>query len=449
MRRTPRVIIVGGGFSGTMVAIQLARRDIASLLIDPAEYPARGVAYSTQSPHHLLNVRAANMSAFPHKPDDFALYIGAKGGRQDSFARRRDYGDYLASLLQDQVENGLVTLVRGRGVRACHTPKGWMVSLASGDKCSAQMLVLAQGNAPPAPLPFIGPIDNEDLIDLFWRPHAQSRLKRAAANDEPVLIVGTGLTMVDALLSLDEAGHRGQVTAVSRHGLLPLAHAAAGASNLAPPQLDDIPQRVSGMVRWLRHRASAESDWRLGIDAIRPITHAIWQRMSRESRERFLRHGRAFWEVHRHRLAPDLHRRLEELRIQGRLTVLAGRLAGSEDRGRHYSVKIARRGGAGPIHVDAGLIINCTGPVSSVRANPDKLIAQMAADELIRADDLDLGIVVDETDRPTGLDDAYAIGPITKGRYWEITAVPDLRVKAAEIAISIAVAMTNEYREAG
>ena len=442
MSRSPRAIIIGGGFSGTMVALHLARHDINSVIIDPAEREGRGIAYSTKCPHHLLNVRAGNMSAFPHKPDDFASFIALNGDQPDAFAKRSDYGDYLQSLLDRAIKGGLVSLVRQHAIGASPVSGGWQVSLDGGGTLSAEALVLALGNRAPARLEPLRAIAADDLIDLFWTSQASSRLEMAAANDEPVLIIGTGLTMVDALLSLDFAGHRGPIIAVSRHGLLPLPHAPASRSILPPPQLEDIPVRLSEMMEWVRRRASMESDWRLAIDSIRPITRAIWARMDGETRARFLRHGRTLWDVHRHRLAPNLRERVDELLAERRLQILAGRLEGAIRQCDRYSLSIKTRG-RGKIEVDAGLVINCTGPVCALHDNSDRLIAQMIADDLIRADALQLGIEVDETDRLPGLADAFAIGPIAKGRYWEMTAVPDLRVKAAEIAASITVAFSS------
>lgn len=440
------VIIVGGGFSGTMVALQLARRGIASQLIAPSREIARGVAYSTGSSHHLLNVRAGNMSAFPDKPGDFADYIAPTGGHPDSFATRKDYGDYLETQLKAGVAEGLVKLVHGPAVSARRTSRGWMVRLTDGDNVFGGTLVLALGNAAPA-LAFSDTVEAGDLIDLFWTPHSWSRVARAGATDEPVLIIGTGLTMVDALLSLDASGHKGPVTAVSRHGLVPLPHIAPAATSLSPPQLDDVPEGLSEFIRWLRQRGSMETAWQLAIDALRPITQGVWGRMDHATRRRFLRHARTYWDVHRHRMAPELHQWVEERRAQGQLSIVAGRLNQVIRRSDGYLVGIAPRGGRETVEVEAGLIINCTGPRCSIRGSADPLIRQMVTDKLMQPDELDLGVQIDDADRLAGFEDAYAIGTITRGRYWEITSVPDLRVKAAEIASSISTAMAPRCLE--
>jgi uncharacterized NAD(P)/FAD-binding protein YdhS len=171
---------------------------------------------------------------------------------------------------------------------------------------------------------------------------------------------------------------------------------------------------------------------------MRPITQALWQRMDRDTQHRFLRHARAWWDVHRHRIPADVHGSLRSLIAAGRLKVLAGSMSSSKHERNHYCVAVRLRGSEELVKLHVGLVINCTGPLSNLRHDPNRLITQMLADGLLQVDGLNLGAAVDENDRLVGFLDAYAIGPIARGRYWEITAVPDLRTKAAEIARAIA-----------
>jgi uncharacterized NAD(P)/FAD-binding protein YdhS len=243
--------------------------------------------------------------------------------------------------------------------------------------------------------------------------------------------------MIDAVLFLDAAGHDGPITAVSRRGLLPRAHAQGGAPVLPPVTLDEVPRTLSASLRWLRKRSACEKDWRLAVDSLRPVTQQLWQRMDEATRKRFLRHARPWWDVHRHRIAPEVCSRIDALRTGERLKVIAGALVGSTLNDDRYRVEIAVRGSGAHVEVDAGLVINCTGPLSSVRSSKDPLVRQMVLNDLIRPDALDLGVEVDDDHRLAGCTNAFAIGPMTRGRYWEITAVPDIRVQAAEIAQAI------------
>lgn len=434
----PGVVIIGGGFSGTMVAVHLAARGIPSTVIDFAERPARGLAYSTTLPDHLLNVRASNMSAFPDRPADFADYIGQSGGVPDMFARRSDYGNYLAGIFGKAVGTGLVSRVEGKATKASRLGAAWNIRLEDGTALTARTLVLATGNGAPGSLPAFRSIRPEDLVDKLWSAAGSARLARAAQSNEPVLIAGMGLTMVDAVLWLDAAGHRGKVTAVSRRGILPRSHATPRTCDRTPPTLADLPATVTSLSRWIRKRAELEGDWRAAVDCLRSITQQLWQHMAPEEQRRFLRHARIWWEVHRHRIASEVHDRVQRLMDEGRLQVMAGRLTSSRVVEDRYAVSVAARGTDKVAEVEAGLVLNCTGPSHGLRDQGDQLIAQMHAEGLVEPDALGLGIEVDSADRISGARHAYAIGPLTRGRYWEIIAVPDLREKAADIAAMIA-----------
>src|SRR5689334_25025588 len=103
MKSKSSVAIVGGGFSGTILAAQLARRGIESILIEGSGRAGKGVAYSTTEPAHLLNVRAEGMSALAGDPGHFARRFEAEGGEPRGFAQRRLFGRYLGELLDEAV----------------------------------------------------------------------------------------------------------------------------------------------------------------------------------------------------------------------------------------------------------------------------------------------------------------------------------------------------------
>ncbi len=145
-RKVP-VAIIGGGFSGTMLAAQLARRGIASLLIEGGGREGRGTAFSTREPAHLLNVRAEAMSAWPDAPADFAARTGDPRG----FAERREFGAYLRDILDEAVEAGLAEVAAAKAVNAVQRGDGWDVELVAGSIVAANALALAHGNQPPEP----------------------------------------------------------------------------------------------------------------------------------------------------------------------------------------------------------------------------------------------------------------------------------------------------------
>lgn len=428
------VAIVGGGFSGTMVAAQLARKGIDSILIDGAGRAGHGVAYSTREPAHVLNVRAEVMSAWAHDLEHFVRVAEAEGGNRHDFVQRKQFGRYLRGILKETLESGRLRLVERHAVEAEPGEDGWTLQLDNGEAVRASGLVLAIGNQPPEPLPFGR--DSSRVIHNPWSGDALASVESLAETHEDVLLVGTGLTMVDAVLSLDAAGHRGRIVALSRRGLIPRGHTDA-----APASIDaeDVPHgHVRTIWRWLRKRG-AEIGWRSAVDALRPHSHRLWQSLPLHEQKRFARHARPWWDVHRHRIAPDVAGQLQGLIAEGRLQIVAGRIQSVVDDDRGLDVAYRPRGSS---RVDQGrfaYMINCTGPLGTISRTRDPLLKGMLADGLIRPDQLGIALDVDERSRVAGSERAWAMGPLTKGRYWEIIAVPDIRGQAAAVADDIAM----------
>ena len=427
------VAIVGGGFSGTMVAAQLARKGIESILFEGGCRVGRGIAYSTAEPAHVLNVCAESMSAWVDDPDHFARWFETQGGEASDFAQRRLFGRYLDAVFGEAKATGKVRLVEQKAIAAVPNGDGWAVELADCEKLAAAAVVLATGNQPPDPLPMSG---SSRFIGNPWSAEAHDAIDDAAATDADVLIIGTGLTMIDTVLSLYAAGHQGRIVALSRRGQLPHAHAD---HIPAPVELDEVPLGSAlNLLRWLRKR-SGQVGWRAAIDALRPHSHAVWQALPLEEQRRFMRHARPWWDVRRHRIAPEVSQRLHDLIAAGRLRIVAGRLAEVREDGDTLDVRISRRGGEREMRLSVGYAFNSTGPLHAMGRTRDPMLRQMLDDQLIRPDALGVGLDVDERSRVAGSERAWAMGPLTKGRYWEIIAVPDISGQAAAVADDIAM----------
>jgi uncharacterized NAD(P)/FAD-binding protein YdhS len=440
--RQVAVAIIGGGFSGTMVAAQLARRGIASLLIEGGGRAGLGTAFSTTEPAHLLNVRAEAMSGWPDAPADFA----DRSGDPRAFAERREFGRYLRDILDEAVASGLAEVVAATAVNATRRGTGWNVELADGTTVGADALVLAQGNQPPQPFA-AGVEAGPRLVNNPWSQEAFEAIAAAASDRSgasDVLLIGTGLTMIDAVLSLGAAGHQGRIVALSRRGQIPKAHAEF---EPAPVALDEIPQGdLLGLWRWLRRR-SGEVGWRAAVDSLRPHSHALWQALPIVQQRRFMRHARPWWDVHRHRIAPQVAQAISELVAAGRLEIVAGRIAAMRAVEDGVEVEIRRRGPPPtPSREREGsrkfaFALNCTGPLGAIARTRDALLRVLLERCLVRPDAHGIGLDVDERSRALGAERLWALGPLTKGRYWEIVAVPDIRVQAAAVAEDIAGAL--------
>jgi uncharacterized NAD(P)/FAD-binding protein YdhS len=431
-RRVP-VAIVGGGFSGTILAAQLARRGVASILIDGSGRAGKGVAYSTKEPAHLLNVRAEGMSAWADDPEHFANRFESEGGDRRGFAERRLFGRYLGEILDEAVAAGMTEVSTASAIGANAADGGWRIALDDGETLHADALALAVGNQEPEPLSaFAGTRDR--FIRNPWGEAAQSAVREIVESGEGALLVGTGLTMVDLALSLDAAGYRGRILALSRRGLIPRSHADF---EPAPVSEDELPGgNLRGLWRWLRRRG-AEVGWRAAVDSLRPYSHALWQGLDDDQQRRFLRHARPWWDVHRHRIAPEVARTIAQMIADDRLEVAAGRIVTAREDGEALEVEYRRRGSRTAQSVRVAYGFNCTGPLHSVARTKDPLLRSLFDAGQIRADRLGIGLEVDERSHAVGGERLWALGPLTKGRYWEIIAVPDIRGQAATVAEDI------------
>lgn len=414
-----RVAIVGAGYSGTIAAVEIARAAPGAgiVLIEKSGRFAQGAAYGTTSPGHLLNVRARNMSALAGDPLHFARWASAEGHGPDDYVPRRDYRRYLATLL-----DGTLGVTRVTGEAVAVEDEG--VRLACGELVGCDAAILAGGNYPSRLPAAFGP----GAIHDPWSPEGAAALAEAAALGGDLLLVGTGLTMVDMAVSLEESGFSGRILAASRRGLVPRAHLSPAAAPLAW----EPPERLGELVRAVR----AREPWRASVDGLRPHSIALWRGLGETERRRFLRHLRPWWDVHRHRIAPPVAARIEAMRASGRLEVAAARVARVEG----DVVTLARRGG-GEIKRRFDALVNCTGPEGDIGRIGDPLIRSLLAGRRARPDPLGLGLDVDSGSRLVGSGPGpalYALGPLTKGAFWEIVAVPDIRGQAAGVAGAIA-----------
>ena len=431
------VAIVGGGASGTILAAQLARRGVRSALIEGSGRAGRGIAYSTMEPAHLLNVRAEGMSALAGEPEHFAKRFEAEGGDRRGFAQRRFFGRYLGDILDEAVASGCTDVVQLSAIGAERTDGHWRVLLNDGSAIEAEAMVLAIGNQEPEGLrAFAGARDR--FISNPWGAVARRAVDDLASNGGDALLVGTGLTMVDLVLSLESAGHRGGILALSRRGQIPRAHDDFEDS---PVEAEEVPHgRVGAIWRWLRRR-SAVVGWRAAVDSLRPHSHRLWQSLDVPEQRRFLRHARPWWDVHRHRIAPEIAATIARLVAEGRLEIMAGRILESKASSEGLEVELRRRGLTSSQRRFFTYAFNCTGPLHSIGQTRDPLLRSLLEGGQAQPDDLGIGLQVDENSRAGKR--LWALGPLTKGRYWEIIAVPDIRDQAAIVAEDIA----REFRQ--
>jgi uncharacterized NAD(P)/FAD-binding protein YdhS len=420
--------VIGGGLSGALQAIHLLREGADRVvLIERARTPGRGVAYGTDRPEHLLNVPARRMSAFPDDPEHFLRWYHARaGGDGEDFAPRMLFGDYVVGLL-GAAGRGL-KIVRGEAVDV----EGGTVVLADGRRIEAGAVVLAPGNLPPATPRGIDPA----ALGALWIGDPWSGpIAEGLGTGDTVLLIGTGLTAVDAALTLDANGFRGEILALSRRGLAPRAH---GLREPPTAPQEGLPSRCVTLLRHVRRR-SAVVGWQSAVHELRTATQGLWASASGDERRRFLRHLRPWWDVHRHKIAPAVAARIAEMEEEGRLAFAGGRILSLDPDG---SVRWRPRGSGEIRALRAARIVNCTGPELDIARAGEPLFDALRARGAIRPDRLRIGIDVDRECRTidgAGAPSArlYAIGPVTRGAFWESVAVPDIRVQAQSVARQI------------
>ncbi|PTD21207.1 FAD/NAD(P)-binding protein [Sphingomonas fennica] len=434
------VVILGAGFSGTLQAINLLRHGgPRATLVERSARLGRGVAYSAAHPSHLLNVRAANMSALPDDPGHFVRWLQERGkGDGASFVPRITYGAYLAELLDEAVAAApdRLRIVRGDAIdiEPGDAGDGYAVLLADGGRIHADAVVLAVGNLPPHAPPGLDPaaIGRDHYAEDPWAGDIADGL----ADGDLVLMIGTGLTMVDAALLLEERGFRGRILALSRRGLVPRAHAPG------PPVSTQLGERppiaATALLREVRARADAIG-WRAAVDELRPYSQGMWLAADADTRARFLRHLRPWWDVHRHRLAPEVAARLEGMRASGRLDFVAGRTLAFRDGAAGVEVDWRPRGAKAIETLLARRVVNCSGPLIDLDRTEEPLLANLRARGVIRPDPSHIGLDVDPQARVIGRSGRadprlFALGPLTRGAFWEVVAVPDIRVQTWNLA---------------
>jgi uncharacterized NAD(P)/FAD-binding protein YdhS len=418
----------------------------------------QGMAYSTGNSNHLLNVPAGRMSAFNDAPDDFVQWLAQQDdipreqANAGAFVARGLFGRYVQSLLSKQLRNEdsnrNLYLFPDEAVGLEQDGDGVTIQTAGGRPVRVSAAILAVGNFPPeAPPADASVYQSPRYLSDPWEEEAISRIPRGAH----VLVIGSGLTMVDFVISLLDKGHRGPVTALSRRGLVPHRHSPLPVA----PAIEDQPQpRMSDLLHQIRHwvRAgdSAGTDWRTVIDGIRPHLQNWWLHLADDEKRRFLRHVRPWWDIHRHRLAPQVAERLESVLRNRKLRVLAGYIQSMTLSNRAIEVTYRKRGTDQLDRLRASYIVNCSGPASDYTRISHPLVRKLLDGGTVRPDAFRLGLDVDATLRLIDADGKpndrlFAVGPVTKGRYWEVTAVPELRRQTEMLAKQLA----SEFCTAG
>lgn len=455
-RARPLVAILGGGLSGAATAFHLARtlppESVEIVVVEPRPTLGGGVAYSSDDPAHRINVPAARMTLVSDDAGHFMAWLASERRclspgtltlRGDFFPERRIFGEYVASSLAPYLASGAIRHVRATAVSAARIGARTLVDLSDGSSIAADFLVLAMTH----PLPGV-PRELRCVAAsprLIANPYDNRRIA-AIGPTERVLIVGTGLTSADVVASLCRRGFWGEFVALSRHGLRSRGHGPV----LRKSDVDFArhPARTAGaLVRRIRESVAADAafghGWHATLDRVREQGPAIWQGLEPGERARLLRHLRAFWDVHRFRVAPQVEEVLDAQVRRGRLAYVAGRLVSVTETPEGIHVAYRRRGARELVMDRFDSVVVTTGPAHGEVLAGNPVLRALAAEGLVRADPLGLGILTARHCRAVDAEGVasptlFVAGPLARGHVGELMGVPEVTVHAEAVAASLA-----------
>jgi uncharacterized NAD(P)/FAD-binding protein YdhS len=424
------IVIIGGGFCGTLAAIHLlrvsAQRPLAITIIERRDAVGPGLAYTVPSPRCTLNVPARAMGGYVDDPEGFLRWLRAQGIEVEGgeFVSRQLYGAYLQHLLAEArrgCRDELLTIVRDEALDIAFddTRKQFQVTCAQTSEMSFDHCVLAVGNLARCEVSGIS-------TDVFCDPYREDTYTDIASKQQ-LVIVGMGLTAVDCVLEAEARGFRGRYILISRHARLPLVHEQVQGAVIGCAADDLHGLSLRELVRLVRGEATRLGSSQPVIEAIRPHLQGIWQGLSFVDKGRFVRHVRPIWDAHRHRIPAAHAQVIHGLLSQGRLELVAGRLLSASSSDREIQLAVISRGVERRVHGDRG--VSAVGPEGDLRKVTMPLIRNLLRRGIIVAGRLGLGIEPGQTSLPSDAQQRFhVVGPLQREALWEITAVRELRV---------------------
>jgi uncharacterized NAD(P)/FAD-binding protein YdhS len=436
-------LIVGAGAAGTLTAARLldesVRRRVAVnvTLVDPRPVAGRGVAYSTGDKRHLLNVPAYQLSAYPEDGEHFLCWLDARGIRVDpyTFAPRALYGEYLGHVLDEAARaaaGSTLRHVRARAVDVDPQPGRCQVLLDNGERLHADNVVLALGHLGVdvswAPSSLVG---SRRFVADPWAPGALT----SVPSDGDILLVGTGLTMVDSFVSLTGPGR--VVHAVSRRGHLPNRHADGILPRMEPPDFGPVPELAAMRAAMSAHLEKARSrygDWRPAVDSIRAMTQRLWRGLSAVEQAEFVALDSRGWESMRHRTAPQVGATVADARRSGALQPHRGTVRAVVE--SESGIDVALSDGS---ILQVSAVVNCTGPCDKPADSTDLFVRRLLDRGLVRPGPLGIGVETTDDGRVINREGSadspvWTLAALRKGSLWECTAIPEIREQAAGLA---------------
>jgi len=435
----PRVTIVGGGFTGASVAVQLVRASpvaIKATIVEPRLSVGAGLAYSTDDQDHRLNAPMEGHILDPSDPSALQRWCrkydvaendrGAVASDGSLFLRRKDFGAFVSETVQSHARSATGSTIRHlRDMATDASPRAGAVDVRTRDGrlLTSELLVVATGNAMPRlPAEFAEDMSGSSAVVAV--PTDLGRIHQIPKSAR-VLLIGSGLTALDVLSTMLKSGHHGVITAISRRGLRPHANRpmiTAPEFDITRALLDRVDGPVASFIReagtppttlallralrsQIRAVESTGDSWHTAFDELRDVVWQVWPTLPASEKKRFMKHLRSWWDVHRFRCPPQNDVIVRDAERNGRVAFRAARLHSvAEEADSRIRVVLRGRGllSLQTAYFDA--VINCTGidAAAGVRSNP--FLASLYRAGSIRADESGFGFAVDAGCRPIGQD---------------------------------------------
>jgi uncharacterized NAD(P)/FAD-binding protein YdhS len=453
-----KIVIIGGGFTGTMTAVHLLEKSTEPceiMIINKKDSLNKGTAYNPYSDNQLLNVITGKMSAFADKPDHFLDWVMKKKEFADkdktlilnAFLPRKLYGEYLSEIWKESLKTAVSKKIKISEIDNYVEDieikdDSVFVITGKGEVHKSDYCIIATGNNIPGnpAIKNTGFYKSKNYFKNPWNIESVKDLK----NNLPVLIIGNGLTMVDTVFGLLEQGFRGEIFSISNNGfnILPHRHSGLKYSKLTEELKENISlfellKLVNKHIKTVREfGVSAEPV----IDSLRPHTQKIWKSLSEKERKLFMSRLRHLWGVARHRIPLHSHDKIQQLRIEGKLHINAGKILDiiETENGIMTEYFDKKENKIKILYVSR--VINCTGPESDLMKLDDSFLKNCLKKGILIQDKLKLGISTD-TDSFKVINSSgkmhknlFTIGSNLKGELWESTAVNELRGQSEKLA---------------
>jgi len=440
MANLKEVVIIGDGFAAAVMAVHLLRSGAAPssiVVIGPGEL-GKGNAYTCISPFFRLNVREDLPIIFSEDPLHFARW--AKKNIHDpqakteagEFYRRQDFGRYVSGLIWSEVGGSSLEQIKARVIGLSGSDHDWRLELDNHNVINAKRVIIATGNPPPT---WPCAVMNSQLvqsplrlIENPWTGHALEEIQ----SEEKIILIGGGLTALDAISALEHRNHRGRIYIVAPRAIFPPAQA-----KWERQKQPDWPQKMSpaSLTRFMRNylplAATASTEWQSAWEELRPNLNAIWQQFSTlQKRSLFKRLG-WLWNLYRFRASPQTIAAYEQLKQKNQIEFVLGRA--KEIECSATTVQVLLRGGKA---LEADRVINCTGVAS------DLLLNSLVQNQLAIPDPLGNAIAVDEAFRVLQasckpFNSLWMIGPATMGSLGDVIAASAIAKQAEQLASQI------------